>query len=367
MQTPLYELHRRLGARMASFAGWELPLQYRGIREEHLHTRSQATLFDVSHMGQIRVQGAGASRLLESFLPANLQESAPGAVRYTFFTSEEGGMLDDLLALCLQEDSWLLVVNAAQTDIDIAFLRAELPAGIKLSHAADEALLALQGPGAAQVMQTLCPGSEELHFMQAGNFEISGFPCLVSRSGYTGEDGFEISLSQSHAIPVAEALLAAPGVLPAGLGARDSLRLEAGLCLYGRDISESTTPVEAALEWSIPPSRRPGGERAGGFPGETVIFQQLEEGAPRRRTGLHPAGKAPLRAGTALCDKTASLAGEITSGGFAPSLGRPTAMGYVNRACLEEGLPLQAELRGRKIPVHIAPLNAVPLNYRRGK
>ena len=364
MQTPLHELHRRLEAKMASFAGWQLPLRYRGIREEHLHTRSHAALFDVCHMGQIRVQGPGASRALETLLPADLKGCAPGTVRYTFFTSETGGILDDLLALCLDKDSWLLVVNAARTEADIAFLKSRLPAQLKPQHLADEALLALQGPAAAAAMQSLCPGSEKLYFMQLRLLHTAGVPCLVSRSGYTGEDGFEISLPGCHAVAVAEALLAAPGILPAGLGARDSLRLEAGLCLHGQDISESTTPVEAALEWSIPAVRRPGGERAGGFPGEAVIFQQLQAGSERRRTGLRPQGQAPLRSGTKLWDKS-GLAGEISSGGFSPSLGGPVAMGYVNTACRQETRPLWAQLRGRKIPVQLTPINAVPLNYRR--
>ncbi len=363
--TPLHALHLELDARMVEFAGYSMPVQYpTGIIREHQHTRAAAGLFDVSHMGQVILTGAGADRALETLVPMDIVGLADCRQRYCLFTSDTGGILDDLM-VTRRDDGLFLVVNAACKAADIAHLEHRLDGACEVRPLPDQALLALQGPAAAAVLETLCPGVSALRFMQGGRFEVLGGECFVTRSGYTGEDGFEISVHADAADTVARALLADDAVLPIGLGARDSLRLEAGLCLYGTDIGTTTTPVEAALEWALQKSRRRGGARAGGFPGAEVILDQLEVGAGRRRVGIRPEGRAPVRAGTDLLSLSGEPVGRITSGGFGPSVGAPVAMGYVDSANGALGTGLLARVRGRDIAVEVAQLPFVPRGYAR--
>ncbi|MFT8368977.1 MAG: glycine cleavage system aminomethyltransferase GcvT [Acetobacter papayae] len=372
LHTPLFSLHTDLGARMVPFAGYAMPLQYaEGIMAEHRHTRTQAGLFDVSHMGQVRVRArSGAVRdaalALEQLVPADIAGLASGRQRYTQFTNERGGILDDLMVTRL-ENELLIVINAACKAGDIAHMRAHLSESCTLDVLEDRALLALQGPLAGQVLAALAPAVQEMLFMDVRTLDIAGAACVVSRSGYTGEDGFEISVPAAQAEALARTLLAQPGVAPIGLGARDSLRLEAGLCLYGADIDETTTPVEAALEWSIQKSRRAGGARAGGFPGAEIILAQLSEGTIRRRVGLLPEGRAPVRGGAGLfADATlASPVGSVTSGGFGPTVDAPVAMGYVSTALAQPGQAVAAELRGRAVACTVQALPFVPAGFRR--
>ncbi len=364
--TPLYDLHRALGARMVAFAGYEMPVQYpAGIIAEHLHTRAKAGLFDVSHMGQIRLHGAGAARALEALVPGDLQGLAPGRMRYTLLLNEMGGILDDLIATQI-EDGLLLVVNAARKEADLAHLKAYLDRGVVVEPRFERALLALQGPQAAAVLARfaagLANGVERMAFMSAAETTIAGAPCFLTRSGYTGEDGFELSLAAADAVAVAEVLLREPEVAPIGLGARDTLRLEAGLCLYGHDIDQTTTPVEAGLSWTIAKRRR----TEGGFPGAPTLLRQLAEGPSRQRVGIRPDGRAPAREGTAILDPAGNPVGRITSGGFGPSLGAPIAMGYVDAAHRAEGSPLALIVRDVPRPAHVAPLPFVPTRYYRG-
>ena len=361
-RTPLHALHLELGARMVPFAGYEMPVQYPiGILAEHRHTRGRASLFDVSHMGQARLPLSAASAL-ETLLPVDVLGLAPGRQRYAFFTSDSGGILDDLM-FAHARDHLFIVVNAARKAHDIALL--EKHCGAKALT--DRALLALQGPLAAQVMQRLAPEAALLGFMQTAAAKIGGVPCFISRSGYTGEDGFEISLPAVEADRIARRLLSQDGVMPAGLGARDSLRLEAGLCLYGHDIDESTTPVEAGLEWAIQQVRRRGGARAGGFPGAGAILEQLERGTARRRVGLVPEGRAPLREGELLQDAAGRAVGRLTSGGFGASVNAPIAMGYVESALAVPGVRLSAVVRGKPRACRVSALPFVAHRYHRGK
>ncbi|GAB3588425.1 glycine cleavage system aminomethyltransferase GcvT [Acetobacter peroxydans] len=372
LHTPLFSLHTALGARMVPFAGYAMPLQYaEGIMAEHRHTRTQAGLFDVSHMGQVRLRArSGAVRdaalALEQLVPADIAGLASGRQRYTQFTNAQGGILDDLMVTRLGDDL-LVVINAACKAADIAHMRAHLSDTCTLDVLEDRALLALQGPLAGQVLAALAPAVADMLFMDVRTLDIAGAACVVSRSGYTGEDGFEISVPAAQAEALARTLLAQPGVAPIGLGARDSLRLEAGLCLYGADIDETTTPVEAALEWSIQKSRRAGGVRAGGFPGAEIILAQLSEGTARRRVGLLPEGRAPVRGGAGLfADATlASPVGKVTSGGFGPTVDAPVAMGYVSTALAQPGQAVAAELRGRAVPCTVQALPFVPAGFRR--
>ena len=372
LHTPLFSLHTALGARMVPFAGYAMPLQYaEGIMAEHRHTRTQAGLFDVSHMGQVRLRArSGAVRdaalALEQLVPADIAGLASGRQRYTQFTNAQGGILDDLMVTRLGDDL-LVVINAACKAADIAHMRAHLSDTCTLDVLEDRALLALQGPLAGQVLAALAPAVADMLFMDVRALDIAGAACVVSRSGYTGEDGFEISVPAAQAEALARTLLAQPGVAPIGLGARDSLRLEAGLCLYGADIDETTTPVEAALEWSIQKSRRAGGARAGGFPGAEIILAQLSEGTARRRVGLLPEGRAPVRGGAGLfADATlASPVGKVTSGGFGPTVDAPVAMGYVSTALAQPGQAVAAELRGRAVPCTVQALPFVPAGFRR--
>jgi aminomethyltransferase len=357
---------------MVPFAGYEMPVQFpTGVLREHLHTRGSAGLFDVSHMGQIALRPKSgkledAALALERLVPQDIVAVAPGRQRYAQFTNEAGGILDDLMVANFGSHLFL-VVNAACKAADEAHLRATLEDTCVIEALSDRALIALQGRKAASVLTRLGADVAAMRFMDSGPRRVDGIECLVSRSGYTGEDGFEISVPAEHAESLAKTLLANSDVLPIGLGARDSLRLEAGLCLYGHDIDTSTTPVEAALEWSIQKSRRRGGARAGGFPGADKILDQLEWGAPRRRVGLRPEGRAPVREGTALfADETSSgQVGAVTSGGFGPSINAPVAMGYLPSSLAKPDSPLFAELRGRRLPLRVAPTPFVANTYKR--
>ena len=371
-RTPLHALHVASGGKMVPFAGYEMPVQYAtGVLREHLHTRSHAGLFDVSHMGQIAVRPKSgkledAALALERLVPQDVLAVAPGRQRYAQFTDESGGILDDLMVANFGSHLFL-VVNAACKAEDEAHLRAHLSDVCVIEPLTDRGLIALQGPKAESVLAKLCADVSAMRFMDAGPRRIGGIECFVSRSGYTGEDGFEISVPAEAAERLAGELIAGGDVLPVGLGARDSLRLEAGLCLYGHDIDASTTPVEGALEWSIQKSRRNDGARAGGFFGAEVILAQLEQGAPRRRVGFKPEGRAPVREGAALFADAASSepVGAVTSGGFGPSLNAPVAMGYLPSALATPGGLVFAELRGQRLPLRISPMPFVPNTYKR--
>lgn len=371
-RVPLHDLHVARGARIVPFAGYEMPVQYAaGVLKEHLHTRSAAGLFDVSHMGQIALRPKSgrvedAARALERLVPQDIIGLGIGRQRYALFTNEQGGLRDDLMVANFGTHLFL-VVNAACKEADEAHLRAALADDCVIEVLADRALIALQGPKAASVLATLSTETESMRFMDAGPRKIAGIDCFVSRSGYTGEDGYEISVPSDRVHEFAEKLLAHADVLPIGLGARDSLRLEAGLCLYGNDIDETTTPIEAAIEWSIQKTRRTGGARAGGFLGADIILQQLADGAGRRRVGLKAEGRAPVRAGAALYEATdaPSPVGTVTSGGFGPSADGPVAMGYVPRALDATGTQLFADVRGQRLAVRVVDLPFVPHSYKR--
>jgi len=371
-QTPLHALHTSLGAKMVPFAGYEMPVQYAtGVLKEHLHTRTSAGLFDVSHMGQLTLRAksgtaADAVRALERLVPQDIVGVAAGRQRYAQFTNEAGGILDDLMVANFG-DHLFLVVNAACKEADEAHLRTHLSDACVIEALTDRALLALQGPKAESVLAKFCSDAPAMRFMDAGRHQVAGIDCFVSRSGYTGEDGFEISVPAANAEELARLLLTSSDVLPIGLGARDSLRLEGGLCLYGHDIDTTTSPVEAALEWSVQKSRRTGGARAGGFPGAEKILGQFDKGATRRRVGLKSEGRAPVREGAALfADETSTEPiGGITSGGFGPSLNAPVAMGYVPISLATLGAQVFAEVRGQRLPLKVAATPFVPNTYKR--
>ena len=369
-RTPLYDLHRALGARMVGFAGYEMPVQYpMGVLKEHLHTRAAAGLFDVSHMGQIVLRAKRgdvdeAARALERLVPVDVLGLAVGRQRYAFFTNEAGGILDDLM-IARFPDSLLLICNAARKAADEAHLRDALSDCCEI-EALDSALIALQGPRAVSALAPLASNVSSMRFMDARETSIMGAKCIATRSGYTGEDGFEVSIPSSSAREIVETLLAQPNVAPIGLGARDSLRLEAGLCLYGADLDEATTPVENSLSWAIQKVRRRGGSRAGGFPGADVILNQLDAGAARRRVGLRPEGRAPVRGGALLfaaADGGEPL-GRITSGGFGPSVDAPIAMGYLPAALSKIGSRVFADLRGKREPATVVTLPFVKPHYK---
>jgi aminomethyltransferase len=370
--TPLYALHVALGGKMVPFAGYEMPVQYApGVLREHLHTRERAGLFDVSHMGQIALHAKSgpvedAALALERLVPQDIVAVAPGRQRYAQFTDENGGILDDLMVANFG-DHLFLVVNAACKEADEAHLREYLSDSCVIEPLPDRALIALQGPRAESALAAFCADAPLMRFMDAGPHEVAGIGCFVSRSGYTGEDGFEISVPAGQAERLAKKLLENSDVLPIGLGARDSLRLEAGLCLYGHDIDTTTTPVEGALEWSIQKSRRKGGARSGGFAGADKILHQLENGAPRRRVGLRPEGRAPVREGAALFadEASAESVGTVTSGGFGPSLNAPVAMGYLAASLAASDTQIFAEVRGQRRPLKVAPTPFVPNTYKR--
>jgi aminomethyltransferase len=371
-RTPLHALHVARGGKLVPFAGYDMPVQYAaGVMKEHLHTRAAAGLFDVSHMGQIALHAKSgrvedAARALERLVPQDIVGVAPGRQRYAQFTNETGCILDDLMIANFGSHLFL-VVNAACKAEDEAHLRAHLSDDCVIEPLPDRALIALQGPKAEAVLARFCAEAPTMRFMDAGPHRVDGIDCFVSRSGYTGEDGFEISVPADRAEALATALLDNDDVLPIGLGARDSLRLEAGLCLYGHDIDTTTTPAEGALQWSIQKSRRNGGARAGGFSGADVILAQLERGAPRRRVGLRPEGRAPVREGAPLFADSASneQIGAVTSGGFGPSIGAPVAMGYLPSAQATDGGTVFAELRGQRLPLRISPMPFVPNTYKR--
>jgi aminomethyltransferase len=371
-RTPLHALHVARGGKMVPFAGYDMPVQYAtGVMKEHLHTRAGAGLFDVSHMGQIALHAKSgkaedAATALERLVPQDILAVAPGRQRYAQFTNGAGGILDDLMVANFGRHLFL-VVNAACKALDEAHLRAHLSNTCIIEPLPDRALIALQGPKAVTVLARFCADVSAMRFMDAGPHRIDGIDCFVSRSGYTGEDGFEISVPADRAEALATALLDNSDVLPIGLGARDSLRLEAGLCLYGHDIDTTTTPVEAALQWSVQKSRRNGGAHAGGFPGAKLILQQLENGAPRRRVGLKPEGRAPVREGAPLFADESSdeQIGKITSGGFGPSIGAPVAMGYLPTPQATDGGTVFAELRGQRLPLRITAMPFVPNTYKR--
>jgi aminomethyltransferase len=361
LETPLGGLHRALGGRMVPFAGYAMPVQYApGIMAEHLHCRAAAALFDVSHMGQAELVGAGAAAALERLTPADVQGLKPGRQRYGLLTTAAGGIFDDFMVVNLG-DRLFLVVNASRKAEDLALIGAALPPGVALRPLPDRALLALQGPGAAAAIAPIAPELPGMSFMQVKATTIGGIEVLVSRSGYTGEDGFEISVADDRAEALARALLALPGVLPAGLGARDSLRLEAGLCLYGQDIDETTSPVEAALTWTIGKRRR----MAWDFPGAARVREELAEGPRRLRVGLRPEGRQPARAHTPVHAPGGAVAGEVTSGGFGPSANAPVAMGYVATGLAADGTALELMVRGKALPARVAPLPFVPHRYAR--
>jgi aminomethyltransferase len=363
---PLHDLHLDLGAKMVPFAGYEMPVQYAaGVMKEHLHTRTAAGLFDVSHMGQVILRGPDAAAAFEALVPVDAIGLKEGRQRYGFFTNEAGGILDDLM-FANRGDHLFVVVNAACKTADLAHMRAHMP-GIEIEEITDRALLALQGPRAEAVLATLNPAVAEMAFMDVRTLTLCGAECWVSRSGYTGEDGFEISVPEDAAETLARALLDHEDTLPIGLGARDSLRLEAGLCLYGHDIDTTTSPVEAGLQWAIQKVRRSGGARAGGFPGADCILRELADGAPRRRVGLAPQGRAPMREGVPLFaeeDATDQI-GAITSGAFGPTVQAPVSMGYVPIDMAAPGTIISAELRGKRAPVEVAPLPFTPANFKR--
>jgi aminomethyltransferase len=360
----LETLHERLGGRMVPFAGYRMPVQYQdGVLKEHLHTRSAAGLFDVSHMGQVILRPKGSMAALklafEALMPVDVLGLAEGRQRYGLFTDDAGGILDDLM-FTDRGDHLHVVVNAACKAADIAHMAAGMP-GVSVEPVTDRALLALQGPGAETALSALLPEVAAMRFMDHRVFgEI-----WVSRSGYTGEDGFEVSVPDVQADGFARRLLAQPGVAPIGLGARDSLRLEAGLCLYGHDIDPATSPVEAGLAWAIQKARRAGGAREGGFPGAARILKELADGPERLRVGLKPEGRAPMREGVEIFAEDGTPVGRVTSGGFGPSVNAPIAMGYVARAHANLGATLMGEVRGKRLPVTVVDLPFHPTSYKR--
>jgi aminomethyltransferase len=371
LQTPLHAEHVALGARMVPFAGYDMPVQYpSGILAEHNWTREHTGLFDVSHMGQAFLVAGDkshetAARALEALVPADVLNLKPNQQRYSQLLSEDGGILDDLMVTRVGapgHEGWLyLVVNASMKDADYAHIEARLPTGIALRRKDDLALVALQGPSAAAVMARKAPAVADLAFMMSADIEVDGVRCHVSRSGYTGEDGFEISVKAADAVALWRALLADPEVKPVGLGARDSLRLEAGLCLYGHDIDPTTSPVEAGLNWSIQKRRR----EEGGFPGAARIQREIKDGPARVRVGLKPEGRAPAREGTVITTPDGREVGTVTSGGFGPTVNGPVAMGYVAREASAPGTDLHLMVRGKPLPARVAPMPFAPHRYKR--
>ena len=369
LKLALHDLHVARGGKMVPFAGYEMPVQYApGVMKEHLHTRSAAGLFDVSHMGQVILRPRGSyeatALAFEAMMPVDVLAVAPGRQRYGLFTNDTGGILDDLM-FANRGDHLFVVVNAACKAQDVAHMQAHLSATTEVIPVADRALLALQGPLAEAVLARFVPEVAAMRFMDALVFQWQSNDFWISRSGYTGEDGFEISMPESCAEAFATALLGQPEAMLIGLGARDSLRLEAGLCLYGHDIDTTTSPVEAALTWAIQKTRRVGGARAGGFPGDTRILQELADGPDRLRVGLRPEGRAPMREGTALTAPDATPLGAVTSGGFGPSVECPIAMGYVATAFAAPGTALAGEVRGKQLPVTVSNLPFHPTTYKR--
>jgi aminomethyltransferase len=368
LQTPLHALHLELGARMVPFAGYSMPVQYpTGLMAEHLHTRSAAGLFDVSHMGQLRLVGTDAASAFETLMPVDVVDLPVGKQRYGLLLNDGGGIIDDLMFVNRGDDIFV-IVNGACKDGDLAHIEATIGKLCHVDAQFDRALLALQGPQAVNALQRLLPDVEKLVFMNGAAFDWAGADLFITRSGYTGEDGFEISLPADHAEAFARALLAQPEVKPAGLGARNSLRLEAGLCLYGQDIDTTTTPIEAGLNWAIQKVRRSGGARSGGFPGAERVLAQLDGTEPlaRKRVGLVAMERIPVREHCEIQSLSGSAVGEVTSGLLGPSAEKPIAMGYVSAEQAAVGTRLQAMVRGKAVPMEVAAMPFVPNRYFRG-
>ena len=359
-RTPLYDLHVELGGKMVDFAGWEMPVQYpAGIMAEHTQCRTQAALFDVSHMGQVILTGDEVALKLESLVPAALDELRIGKARYTFFTNPDGGIMDDLI-VSNAGDHLFIVVNASMRYQDVPYMRENLQ-GVEVIEVFDRALIAVQGPMAEDVVGTHCPEITELKFMETTLAEIDGTECRISRLGYTGEDGYEISIPEDEVDRISRLMLSHPKCAPAGLGARDSLRMEAGLCLYGNDINPSTSPIEAGLKWAIPKLRR----SAGGFPGADRILNEFKNGPSRKLVGIKPSGRAPARAGVEIHDMKGNTVGAITSGGFGPTVSGPVAMGYVSLPFANEGTQIQLIIRGKPQPAEVCAMPFITPNYKR--
>ena len=368
LATPLHGLHLELGARMVPFAGYSMPVQYPdGLMAEHHHTRTAAGLFDVSHMGQLRLVGRDAAAAFESLIPVDVIGLAPGKQRYGLLLTEQGTIIDDLMFVNRGDDIFVIVNGACKVG-DLAHIRERIASRCEVIAMPERGLLALQGPKAVDALKRLLPGVERLVFMTGQRFEWNGHELFVTRSGYTGEDGFEISVHESQAQALARALLAQPEVKPVGLGARNSLRLEAGLCLYGNDIDTTTTPVEAALTWAIQKVRRSGGARAGGFPGAQRVLGQLDGAVPlqRKRVGLIALDRVPVREHTELRDAAGQRVGEVTSGLLGPTINKPVAMAYVDAALAQPGTRLQAIVRGKPVAMEVSPMPFVPTRYWRG-
>ena len=364
-KTPLYTLHRELDAKIVEFANYQMPLNYpSGIIKEHRHVRESAGLFDVSHMGQIKVTGDSAAESLESLLPTDLSKLDVGRQRYSFLTLDTGGILDDLM-ISRFEDHYLLVVNASNKHQDFNHIAGSLPADCTAELLDNRSLLALQGPLSREVMSRLCPDLRTMRFMDTMDAEVEGIKCQAFCSGYTGEDGFELATNCDDALKLAQLLLDQTEVQPVGLGARDSLRLEAGLCLHGNDIHPNTTPVAAGLAWAIPASRRKGGSKSGGFPGSEHILLELENGSSLTRVGIQPEGRAPVRAHCEIVIPTGESIGEVSSGSYGPTVGRPIAMGYVKSTYSHLGTELRAIVRDKPLSVKICHLPFVQHNYKR--
>ncbi|MDN3921599.1 glycine cleavage system aminomethyltransferase GcvT [Roseateles violae] len=370
LKTPLHALHLELGAKMVPFGGYDMPVQYpSGVMAEHKHTRAAAGLFDVSHMGQVLLIGAGADKALETLVPVDIVDLGVFKQRYALFTDEQGGILDDLM-VCRRPDDLFVVVNAGCKAQDIAHMQKHLADKCEVRPLPEQALLALQGPQAVTALARLNPDVAKLVFMTGGFFELDGIPTFLTRSGYTGEDGFEISVAAEHAVELARKLLAQPEVKPIGLGARDSLRLEAGLCLYGHDIDTTTTPVEASLTWAIQKVRREGGARHGGYPGAAVVDRQLAEmaakTAKRKRVGLVSSERMPVREGAKLVDAAGTEIGVVTSGTLGPTVGKPVALGYLPAALSAVGTQVWAIVRDKRTPMTVSSMPFTPNNYFRG-
>lgn len=365
-KTPLYDYHVAQGAKMVPFAGYEMPVQYpMGVKSEHLHTRELAGLFDISHMGPIHISGESAAAVLETLLPADVLGLAPGQQVYTVLPNEQGGIRDDLIVSNMG-DCYRLVVNAACKEADLSYIRSRVGKDVAIETRFDDALIAVQGPAARAVVSQVFPNAESMVFMQTAYDQFDGAQAVVSCSGYTGEDGFEIAVPADKAVALCERLQADERLKPVGLGARDSLRLEAGLCLYGHDLDEATSPAEAVLMWSIPKVRRADGARAGGFPGADALWQKIAQGVQKKRVGLRVQGKAPVREGAVLIDEAGATVGSVCSGGFGPSVAAPIAMAYIDVAHAQLGASVFTELRGRRIELCVEKMPFVPARYFRG-
>ncbi|MCF6305786.1 MAG: glycine cleavage system aminomethyltransferase GcvT [Rhodobacteraceae bacterium] len=356
-KTPLYDLHVELGGKMVDFAGWMMPVNYTaGVAAEHKQCRSNAALFDVSHMGQVELHGNDIAAKLETLCPSSFGKLPVGKARYTFFTNPQGGIMDDLI-VANAGDYFVAVVNASMREQDVAHLQS-LDLDI---HEIDRSLIAIQGPAAETIVASIAPAAADLKFMETGLFDLLGSECRIARLGYTGEDGYEISLPNDRAVEITRKFLEHPDLAPAGLGARDSLRLEAGLCLYGNDIDNDTSPVEANLVWAMQKARR----ENGGFPGEERILNELANGPSRRLVGIKPEGRAPARRGVEVADTDGNIIGAITSGGFGPTYGGPVSMGYVASEHSAEGTAVNLLIRGKSMPATIIKLPFVAQNYKR--